>query len=72
MDAINFKKYCFSPDPWPTVCKRSILSPRQIAEIMLNTEGIYESIQGIAGSDAFSVDQLELGGDPSLSLEDGE
>ena len=43
-----------------------------IAEIMLNTEGIYESIQGIAGSDAFSVDQLELGGDPSLSLEDGE
>ena len=34
--------------------------------------GMYESIQGIAGSDAFSVDQLELGGDPSLSLEDGE
>ncbi|MDA9860307.1 DUF2130 domain-containing protein [Planctomycetota bacterium] len=45
---------------------------KQIAKVMLNTEGMYGSIQGIAGSDAFSVDQLELGGDPSLSLEDGE
>ncbi|MCX8266593.1 MAG: DUF2130 domain-containing protein [Planctomycetota bacterium] len=45
---------------------------KQIAKVMLNTEGMYGSIQGIAGRDAFSVEQLELGGDPSLSLEDGE
>ena len=45
---------------------------KQIAKVVDNTLGMYGSIKGIAGSKAICIDQLELGGDETLELEDGE
>ncbi|HIA39260.1 MAG TPA: DUF2130 domain-containing protein [Planctomycetes bacterium] len=45
---------------------------KQIAKVVDNTLGMYGSIKGIAGSKVIYIDQLELGGDETLELEDGE